>query len=149
MLNRMGKPCIMITVTWSIHCRSLLSWNSDVARYTVLSIEFIYENNEYKGTLHMHQNKQHSHSSHCNCKSCFNIFFYVWYILTATPILRVSFFTARATWFGQHYEQSRWQVTKATIKCTPAILLYHTFEVPNYAWEGEIVQKSTLLQHIP
>ena len=87
---------------YTIHCMSLLSWNSDVANYTALSIEFIHEDNEYKDTLHMHQNKQHSHSPHCNCKSCFNNFFCVRYILTATPILRVRAFAALAIGFGQH-----------------------------------------------
>ena len=140
---------------YTIHCMSLLSWNSDVANYTALSIEFIHEDNEYKDTLHMHQNKQHSHSSHCNCKSCFNNFFCVRYILTATPILRVRAFAALAIWFRtacimiSQGDNLNYQVTKAMRKCTPAILLYYTFEVPNYAWEGEMVQKSMFLQHIP
>ena len=76
------------------------------------------------------------------------------YILTATPTLSYTF-TALAIWFrtacimNSQGDNLNYQVTKAMRKCTPAILLYYTFEVPNYAWEGEMVQKSMFLQHIP
>lgn len=96
---------------YTIHCMSLLSWNSDVANYTVLSIEFIYEDNEYKDTLHMHQNKQHSHSPHCNCKSCFNNFFCVRYIHPHCYTNTKLHFHCSGNLVSDsmHYEQSRWQ----------------------------------------